>query len=158
MGKGSVLGNGGFLTHIISGLPLFKWKSYLAVILLLGAAYYTNEVNLKETIVGNISFNPSLKLPSNIDGENYLLPCLIIPFIGFLTSKGKSLRDLAEFVATFFIGFLVGTAVMIGGLVSQKQMFDFFQFTSPIWNPKILLFLFTAVAINLVFFTIIKRR
>ena len=105
-----------------------------------------------------ISFNPTLELPSNIDGENYLLPCLVIPFIGFLLSKGKSLRDLTEFICTFFLGCLVGISVMIGGVVSQKKVLAFFHFTNPIYNPRIFLFLLTVVVINLIFFTIIKRR
>ena len=109
-------------------------------------------------ILETIQFSPTLKLPSNIDGENYLLPCLIIPFIGFLLSKGKSVRDLVEFICTFFLGSLVGLAVMIGGLVSQKRVLDFFNFTNPIYNPRIVIFLLTAVVINLIFFSIIKKR
>lgn len=89
--------------------------------------------------------------------EDYLLPCLLVPFLCFIFSKGKSAKDLVEYMIVFFLSALFGASVMISGFATQKKVYQLLHYDSS-WSPRMLVFLGIPILINFITYRLIKRK
>lgn len=147
-GLGSVFGGGGYMGHMICGLPRLSRRSIFASILMGISAVCTYKYKLISTIEKTTEGKIDLDLPINVPFDYYILGTLLIPFISFIFSEKKSLRSLFEYLSLFLVGFLAGLGLMVGGQGELKDILQIFSYDKK-WDPTFLVFSLTAIFINI---------
>lgn len=150
VGIGSTLAGGEIFGHVLCGLPRFSIRSIFATLLIGGSAVYAYRGRFTRVIAKH-SDAFAVNLPSNIDADTYLLISLLVPFVCFIFSQKKSLRALIEHLLMFVIGMLSGLSLMVGGLTQLKDYDDVLDYERN-WDPSILFYFATAIAINFLTF------
>lgn len=156
VGLGSGVDDGSCTYQIMTGLPRLRLKSFLSILVFGLSAYLVAEFKLWYAITSTIKSEHQFEAPDNLDEGVYLLLTLIAPFICFVFSKSKSLRDLVQFVCIFVVGVLTGIGMMIGGATNLKSNVHLFQFDIG-WKPTILFFFLTVMIFNFITHHLIKR-
>ena len=156
IGFGAVLSGGCTFGHGVVGIPRLNIWSILSVIIFSTTAYYTNKWNF----VSKLPTEPNQKLfnlPDNMDTDYYIQFFFVIPFLLYVLSKDKSIVGLAKYIIAFCIGITSGMGMMIGGLTKRSLVLKMFTYDRH-WDPTIIVFFATAIAINIIVFTFVIRK
>ena len=153
VGLGTEVANGCTSGHGLCGMPRLSLNSFIAVATFLSTAAYTATYSLKD----NIPEVPELRLPAlegfEINPNVYLIASLTITLLLFVFYKGQKI--VAKF-ALFCIGVVFGCGLMIAGMTQRFRIQGFLQLNST-WDPTLIIVLGTAVSLNLITFTIVRK-
>lgn len=85
-----------------------------------------------------------------------MLGSSILPLFFYIFSTKKSVRSFLRTAVYFIIGQIFGFGLMMAGMTQQSKILAFLQLDEH-WDPSLLVVLMTGVAINLIFFTTMRK-
>lgn len=166
MGFGTKLGNGCTSGHGLCGISRFSIRSFVAVGIFLmtamGIASLSYWVGLGP-FVNDPDLSPVITYNNKISAIVFIIVGLMLPVVGFLIAKKQSdnsfnaSKQLSDQIIVFVVGALFAVGLMLSGMSVRSNILGFLQINNQ-WNCGLLFVLGCGLAINVVTFSIMRKK
>ena len=168
VGFGTKLSNGCTSGHGLCGLPRLSIRSMVAVGTFLMTAIGISTLSWYVGLgpfVGEKSLSPYIYYDNTISAGVFLAVGAVLPIVGFVLAKNSnrqnmefdSKKQMIDQLIVFFVGIVFACGLMLSGMSRRLNILQFLQINE-FWNPALLFVLGCGLAVNMVTFTIMRRK
>lgn len=159
VGLGTKMGNGCTSGHGVCGLPRFRYRSFVAVIIFMATCAMTATYKSQhpEVFKGEeISFSNNFIATHTIGVKVIVHVVMALLAINLVASFVKfSFSELTETFISLFVGLLFGTGLAVSGMLRRSKVYGFFTLNDQ-WDPSLACVMGGACLVNLFTFNFSK--